>query len=192
MQEIAMFPIFKSYLWNFKLTPKVFFLSNHMNEHLRLRKYACAQGRNVMEESDNIVRKDFHKRDIQNSLPYSTRHANIYIWMTTRESMKIDFPPSTSYSLFIRSFKNILDHISKNLVRLVEICIFALYYISGIPIFHPLPLCLSLVMWSSIVICTIVIILCIVNIWRVLHFSILIFRKSLLFHISSYHFKYSC
>lgn len=74
--------------------------------------------RNVMEEWDDIVREvDFYMKNIQNSLPYSIQHANICIWMTTRKSIKIDFPLSTSYFRFMPSFKNIFRLHSQNLVH---------------------------------------------------------------------------
>lgn len=54
---------------------------------------------------------------IRNSRPYSTRRANICIWMTTREGVKIDFSLSTSYFRFMRSFKNIPRQHARNRVH---------------------------------------------------------------------------
>lgn len=108
-----------SKIWHWKYFPSS--CSNHTNAIYDCvsRKYAQMYGgvREQVEKKCNgrtrwhCAKVDFHERNFQNSPPYSIRRVNICIWMT-RGNMKIDFPPSTSYFRFMRSFKNIsTDHI---------------------------------------------------------------------------------
>lgn len=88
----------------------------------RVRVYARAQvRRNVMEERDDIVGEvDFRKRNIQNTVCHIQFGTQISAFEWRRGSMKIDFPLSSSYFRFMRSFKNISGPGPQNFARPAE------------------------------------------------------------------------
>jgi len=70
-------------------------------------------GRNVTEEQDDFVGDVGFQRNIQN-MPYSTQHANICIWMTTRTRVwKSIFLYQLRISDSCGRLKTFLDHIFK-------------------------------------------------------------------------------